>query len=178
MHFVNDEVAEGFALDALKSSHPIEVEIDNPNELDEIYDSITYAKSNSVNRMLCNYLGEDVFQKGLRIYLNRFKYGNAVTEDLWNAHSEASGQDVKTLMSSWTKQMGFPLVSVQQTVDGNKRVLKLTQKRFIADGTADENNSVWQVPITASTSADPSVIKHRMLMKEREQEFVIEGVKP
>uniref|UniRef100_A0A0M3JI88 Peptidase M1 membrane alanine aminopeptidase domain-containing protein n=1 Tax=Anisakis simplex TaxID=6269 RepID=A0A0M3JI88_ANISI len=63
---------------------------------------------------------------------------------LWNAHSEASGQDVKTLMSSWTKQMGFPLVSVQQTVDGNKRVLKLTQKRFIADGTADENNSVWQ----------------------------------
>ncbi|EJW73896.1 hypothetical protein WUBG_15197, partial [Wuchereria bancrofti] len=69
LHFVNDELASGFDLDALRSSHPIEIEIDNPNELDEIYDNITYAKSNSINRMLCNYLGEETFQKGLRIYL-------------------------------------------------------------------------------------------------------------
>lgn len=38
------------------------MQIDNPNELDEIYDSITYAKSNCVNRMLCEYLGEETFQ--------------------------------------------------------------------------------------------------------------------
>ncbi|VDK49860.1 unnamed protein product, partial [Gongylonema pulchrum] len=92
LRFVNDELASGFNLDALKSSHPIEVEIDNPNELDEIYDSITYAKSNSVNRMLCNYLGEETFQKGLQIYLKKFQYSNAVTADLWDALGEASGQ--------------------------------------------------------------------------------------
>lgn len=69
-----------------------QVEIDNPNEMDEIYDNITYAKSNSVIRMLCNYLGEETFQKGLRIYLKRFQYSNAVTVDLWNSLSEASGQ--------------------------------------------------------------------------------------
>lgn len=71
---------------------PFQIEIDNPNELDEIYDNITYAKSNSINRMLCSYLGEETFQKGLRIYLKKFQYGNAVTTDLWNALSEASGQ--------------------------------------------------------------------------------------
>lgn len=92
LHFLNDELAQGFKLDALRSSHPIEVEIDNPNELDEIYDSITYAKSNSINRMLCYYLGEKTFQKGLQIYLKRFQYNNAVTRDLWDALSEASGQ--------------------------------------------------------------------------------------
>lgn len=69
-----------------------QVEIDNPNEIDEIYDNITYAKSNSVIRMLCNYLGEEIFQKGLRIYLKRFQYSSAVTVDLWNALREASGQ--------------------------------------------------------------------------------------
>ena len=42
------------------------MEIDNPNELDEIYDAITYAKSNSVNRMLCFYLGEETFQVNLK----------------------------------------------------------------------------------------------------------------
>ncbi|KAH7668119.1 CRE-PAM-1 protein, partial [Aphelenchoides avenae] len=91
-HFVQDEVGRGFDLDSLRSSHPIEVEINDPNELEEIYDSITYSKSNSIIRMLCNYLGEATFQKGMRTYLDRFQYNNAVTKDLWQAFSEASGQ--------------------------------------------------------------------------------------
>ncbi|MCP9257385.1 Aminopeptidase [Dirofilaria immitis] len=145
LHFVNDELASGFDLDSLRNSHPIEVEIDNPNELDEIYDSITYAKSNSVNRMLCNYLGEEIFQKGLRIYLKRFQYSNAVTNDLWDALSEASGQDIKTLMSTWTKQMGYPLVSI---------------------------------PVTISLSSEPDRIKERVLLKEFQQDVVINDVDP
>ncbi|VDD94199.1 unnamed protein product [Enterobius vermicularis] len=176
LHFVNDEMAPGFGLDALRSSHPIEIEINNPNELDEIYDNITYAKSNSVNRMLCNYLGEESFQKGLRAYLKKFQYSNAVTNDLWDSLSEASGQDIRRLMSSWTKQMGFPLVQVSQSVDGNKRTLKLKQSRFLADGGTDENDQLWQVPITVSTSSDPSVIKHRFLLTEREQEVTLDNI--
>ena len=42
--------------------------------------------------MLCNYLGEATFQKGMRAYLQRFQYSNAVTTDLWKAFSEASGE--------------------------------------------------------------------------------------
>lgn len=42
--------------------------------------------------MLCNYLGEESFQKGLRAYLKKFQYSNAVTNDLWDSLSEASGQ--------------------------------------------------------------------------------------
>lgn len=34
------------------------------------------------------------------------------------------------------------------------------------------------MPITISTSADPKAIKQKMLLKDREQEFAIEGVKP
>lgn len=60
--------------------------------MDEIYDSITYSKANSINRMLINYLSEEIFQKGLRIYLKRFAYGTATAVDLWKAFSEASGQ--------------------------------------------------------------------------------------
>uniref|UniRef100_A0A1I7VNP8 Aminopeptidase n=3 Tax=Loa loa TaxID=7209 RepID=A0A1I7VNP8_LOALO len=178
LHFVNDELASGFDLDALRSSHPIEVEIDNPNEMDEIYDNITYAKSNSINRMLCNYLGEEIFQKGLRIYLTRFQYSNAVTTDLWNALSEASGQDIETLMSTWTKQMGYPLVSVSQEINGKKRIIKMNQKRFLADGTTDEKNSLWQIPITISVSSEPDKIKERVLLKEFEHDVTINDVDP
>jgi len=76
----------------LTDIHFFKVPINNPNELDEIYDSITYAKSNSVIRMLCNYLSEPVFKKGLQIYLSRFQYKNTQTTDLWDALSEASSK--------------------------------------------------------------------------------------
>ncbi|VIO88592.1 Peptidase family M1 containing protein [Brugia malayi] len=178
LHFVNDELASGFDLDALRSSHPIEIEIDNPNELDEIYDNITYAKSNSINRMLCNYLGEETFQKALRIYLKRFQYNNAVTADLWKALSEASGQDIETLMSTWTKQMGYPLVSVSQKIDGRNRILRMNQKRFLADGTTDEKNSLWQIPITISVSSEPESIKERVLLKGFQQDVTVNDVDP
>lgn len=42
--------------------------------------------------MVFNYLGQDVFQKGLSNYLNKFQYSNAVTTDLWSALAEAAGQ--------------------------------------------------------------------------------------
>ncbi|CAD5218167.1 unnamed protein product [Bursaphelenchus okinawaensis] len=175
LHFVNDEIASGFNLDSLKSSHPIEIEIDNPNELDEIYDSITYAKSNSINRMLYTYLGEERFRAGLRVYLDRFKYNNAVTLDLWKALSEASGEDVNKMMSSWTKQVGFPIVQVsEERLGDNKRKIILKQQRFLADGSTDD--TVWQVPIGICTASKPNETVHKILLTKPQDEFVLEGV--
>uniref|UniRef100_A0A914C199 Aminopeptidase n=1 Tax=Acrobeloides nanus TaxID=290746 RepID=A0A914C199_9BILA len=176
-HFVRYEIASGFSLDSLRSSHPIEVEINNPNELDEIYDSITYAKSNSVNRMLCNFLGEPTFQKALRNYLKKYQYSNAETKDLWDALSAVSDHDINEMMSSWTKQMGFPLVSVSQQVDGENRILRLRQHRFIADGGEDPANQIWQIPINICTASSPSEPKFKVLFTGREKEITISGIK-
>ncbi|KAK5967675.1 Puromycin-sensitive aminopeptidase [Trichostrongylus colubriformis] len=175
-HFVNDELAQGFDLDALRNSHPIEVEIDNPCELEEIYDNITYAKSNAINRMLFYYLGEPTFQAGLRLYLKKFQYDNAVTLDLWEALGEASQQDVAKLMSGWTKQMGYPVISVTDKQKGSKRILSLSQKRFIADGGEDPENSLWQVPVTVCVGSKPNEVKGKFLLVDREQEVEVPDV--
>ena len=173
-HFVVYELSRAFELDGLRNSHPIEVEINNPNELDEIYDFITYSKSNSLNRMLCNYISEKVFQRGLRIYLKKFSYSNAETIDLWNAFSEASGENIDKLMSSWTKQMGYPLVTVlEQKIEGNKRILKLKQHRFLSDGGKDPLESIWQIPIEISTASGGL---NKIFMTKSEEEFVLDEV--
>lgn len=54
-----------------------------------------------------------VQQKGLVSYIKRYEYKNAKTEDLWSVLSEVSGEPVKELMDSWTKQQGYPVVSVK-----------------------------------------------------------------
>jgi aminopeptidase N len=66
--------------------------------------------------------------------------------------------------------MGFPVVTVsEEEKDDNKRILKLTQKRFIADGTEDMAKPLWQVPINISSEANPNDVVHKILLKQTEQ---------
>ena len=59
--FVNDYVARAQDLDGLQSSHPIEVEIYKTEEINEIFDMISYAKGACVIRMVSNFLVSDSF---------------------------------------------------------------------------------------------------------------------
>lgn len=86
----------------------------------------------------------------MKLYLTRHKYANTFTEDLWAALSEASGKPIASIMSGWTKQMGYPVIHVTARQEGEeKRVLHLKQQRFLADGTKDETNSKWMVKYCA-----------------------------
>ncbi len=78
-----------------------------------------------------------VFKQGLQLYIDKFKYGNTDTVDLWKALESASGQPVEKIMSTWTRQMGFPLRSVRRVStqpEKNTSVVGLSQKRFLAVG--------------------------------------------
>ena len=68
----------------MESSHPIEVPVSHPDEINEIFDGISYAKGASVIRMLYDFIGQDIFMEGVQNYLNKFSYANAKTNDLWN----------------------------------------------------------------------------------------------
>lgn len=67
--------------DATFATHPIVQVADNPDQITELFDSITYSKGSSVIRMLADYMGEEKFQQGVTSYLNKYKFKNAVTDD-------------------------------------------------------------------------------------------------
>lgn len=46
---VTDTLIPAFQLDALDSSHPIEVPVGPPSEVDEIFDNISYNKVGSIS---------------------------------------------------------------------------------------------------------------------------------
>ncbi|KAE8983978.1 Puromycin-sensitive aminopeptidase [Phytophthora fragariae] len=141
--------------DCMLTSHPIEVKVNHPDEVDQIFDVISYAKGASVIRMLSEYLGRDVFYRGIHEYLVKFSYRNAQTQDLWEALEEASGQHITSLASGWTSQTGYPMVTLSE--DG-----ALAQKRFLADQTlkaAASEGVSWDVPITFIASDKPKEIQ-------------------
>nr|XP_003702012.1 PREDICTED: puromycin-sensitive aminopeptidase [Megachile rotundata] len=174
--FVTDTFIRALELDALKNSHPIEVPVGHPSEIDEIFDDISYNKGACVIGMLHSYIGENDFRKGMKLYLKKHSYGNATTGDLWAALEEASNKDVRSVMSAWTEQQGFPVVRVQHRQEGNDRILSLSQERFLADGSSDNGSSLWIIPISISTSKDPEKSIFKVLLDEKTKEFRVTDV--
>lgn len=154
--FVCDDFAQGLGLDGMRSSHPIDIEVNNPNEINQIFDAISYSKGASLIRMLTSYLGEENFASGVSCYLKKHAYGNAKTTDLWDALQKASGKDVGTLMNNWTKKVGYPMVTVDsESYDAKNKQLtiNISQKRFLSSGDLkiEEDSTVWLIPIQIST---------------------------
>ncbi|KAJ7394007.1 hypothetical protein OS493_003679 [Desmophyllum pertusum] len=149
-----------FSLDGLSNSHPIKVSVNHPDEINEIFDSISYSKGASIIRMLQSFLGYNVFRKGLTRYLNKYRYGNAKTDDLWKAFEEescvqGSCRHVKQMMDTWTLQMGYPVLNIKDNGNGKFRV---SQERFLYDRNSNFTskyqtnfNYKWVVPFTYHT---------------------------
>ena len=142
--FVEDAMNTAMGLDSLKTTHPIDVKVNSPAEIREIFDAISYDKGGCVLRMLEYYVGEPNFQKGLKKYLSDFKYKNAEGTDLWNAIGKASKMPVTSMINTWLKQPGFPLVEIAQT--GN--TLKLKQKRYLLEGEKKFSKGLWSIPLS------------------------------
>ena len=150
--FVEDAMNVAMGLDSLKTTHPIDVTVNSPAEIREIFDAISYDKGGCVLRMLENYVGEPNFQKGLKKYLSDFKYQNAKGQDLWDAIGKASKMPVSSMVNTWLKQPGFPLVEINQ--DGN--TLKLKQKRYVLEPDKKFNKGLWSIPLSLGLESEIS----------------------
>jgi aminopeptidase N len=158
--YIIDDLDRARALDGLRSSHPVQVPIPKAEDVEQVFDAISYSKGACVVRVIYHVLGADKFREGLRAYMRTHAYGNTVTEDLWNALQDALGESgknqgwtVSDLMGSWTQQMGYPVLKVKL----NGKSLDIAQEWFVADGSVkpDDDKMTWMVPVFVGSSADP-----------------------
>ena len=173
--FVSDDTNAGLNLDGLRNSHPIEARVNDPAEIREIFDAISYSKGASILRMLEQFLGEDVFRRGLQSYLSTHQYSNARTEDLWKALEDASGQPVTSLMDTWVKQTGYPLLHVTTRREGSKVDVGLSQSRFLYEhlSSSEKDETAWQVPVRILRKGASDV--EALLLKDRRSSVTLVG---
>jgi aminopeptidase N len=154
-----NEQQYAFTRDGLASVQAVQQHVKHPDEIATLFDpAIVYAKGGSLINMLHKYLGDDVFRKGLQIYMARHKYGNTVTEDLWRALGEASGKDIEGFMGDWVSKPGHPVVSFE--VEDNHA--HITQKRFFADPShANDDPTIWPVPLLSTSLPDIELLQER-----------------
>lgn len=147
--FVSESLEQALELDGLRNSHPIEVPVVDALDIDQVFDAISYLKGASTILMISKYLGTELFLQGVSLYLNKNKYGNATSHDLWGSVGEVSGKPIDQLMNTWIKRVGFPLVAVET----KKQQLDLSQGRFLNGGdvTPEEDESIWWIPLNAKS---------------------------
>ncbi|KAK8797178.1 hypothetical protein WA158_004388 [Blastocystis sp. Blastoise] len=145
--FVTDNNMGALSEDCIKSSHPIEITVNRPEEVSQIFDGISYSKGATVIWMLYNFIGREAFRKGMSSYLTTFKYKNTTTEDLWKHLSGPAGIDVADLMDNWIKTTGYPLLTVKE----NNGKLELSQERFFINPQEIDKDSKWNIPLVIKT---------------------------
>ncbi len=133
--------AQGFEGDSLDSTHPVRVAADRPEEASQVFDEISYGKGATVLGMLEGYLGEERFRQGITDYLERFRYANATTADLWDALGRAAGEPVGPLIDPWLDRPGLPTISARLAGGA----VELAQRRFSYHGPLDE--AEWPIPM-------------------------------
>ncbi|KAF4628180.1 hypothetical protein G7Y89_g9972 [Cudoniella acicularis] len=143
--FVSEGMQTAFSLDSLRSSHAIEVPVRDALDVDQIFDAISYLKGSSVIRMLATHLGQETFLKGVSNYLKAHAYGNATTADLWFALSDASGQNVNSLIDPWVRKIGFPVITVAE----EPGQISIKQSRYLSTGDvkAKDDETTWWIPL-------------------------------
>ena len=79
--------------DSLNSSHPISSSVQSSEQIEEMFDSLSYFKGASLLLMLKSYLSEDVFRHAVILYLHNHSYAAIQSDDLWDSFNEVSNVD-------------------------------------------------------------------------------------
>ncbi|XP_063596358.1 aminopeptidase N-like isoform X1 [Penaeus indicus] len=185
--FVTEDLQDVFAIDCLESSHPISIPVGHPDEINEIFDRISYAKGASIIRMMNHFLTEATFRKGLSNYLTELKYQNAEQDDLWQYLTTAAHEDntlpadvtVKKIMDTWTLQMGYPVIKVTRSSDGTSATV--SQERFLLvknPNSTDTHDYKWWVPLSYTTETNPDfeTTKPQRWMMDTEEQLTISSL--
>ncbi|MEZ9674510.1 aminopeptidase N [Vibrio lentus] len=172
-----------FAEDASPMSHPIRPE--KVIEMNNFYTLTVYEKGSEVIRMNHTLLGEEGFQKGMKLYFERHDGTAATCEDFVAAMEDASGVDLSQFRL-WYSQSGTPTLSVESHYDAEKKEYTLTTRQVTAPTHEQTEKQALHIPLDIELyTASGEVIElqcngqtvHNVLdVKEAEQTFVFENV--
>lgn len=169
VEFVIDDLASALSLDALATTHPIDVPIHKASEIDQIFDYISYSKGASIINMIHAYLGKEEFKKSLQYYIKTYAYSNARSINIWKAFDHITNTTLSENMYNWIKKPGYPLITLEdESYDADKRqvILTLKQERYFSSGvpSGKDLDTVWWIPvvIVVYNGKELTYIKHEI----------------
>jgi aminopeptidase N len=144
--------------DAYATTHPVVQHVETVEQASQAFDGITYGKGSAVIGMLEDYVGADAWREGVRSYIGKHAYGNAVTDDLWREIDRAApGKALMQVAHDFTLQPGVPLIEASASCEAGATRVALEQGEYTVDrpGKAPLR---WHVPVSVR-GGDGSVVR-------------------
>ena len=113
LRFFQAHHPSAYAVDRTAGTNPIRQELENQREAGSLYGAIIYQKAPIVMKQLETIVGEASLRDGLRLYLERFKYGNATWPDLIAILDDLSEEDLAEWSRVWVAEPGRPTISAE-----------------------------------------------------------------
>lgn len=144
--------------DAYATTHPVVQHVETVEQASQAFDGITYGKGSAVIGMLEDYVGADAWREGVRSYIRKHAYGNAVTDDLWREVDQAApGRQLMQVAHDFTLQPGVPLIKASAVCEAGATRVVLEQGEFTVDR-PDKTPLRWHVPVSVR-GGDGSVVR-------------------
>jgi aminopeptidase N/puromycin-sensitive aminopeptidase len=145
---------ETLNLDAQRTTRTIRAKAETPDQINEMFDGITYGKAGAVLLMVEHYEGKETFRAGVHRYLSAHMYGNATAEDFWNAQTAVSHKPIDKIMDSFVAQPGEPTLTFGSPSSGG---VSINQERFFLSASVKtEKAQIWFVPVCFAGSVQGS----------------------
>ncbi|KAG5918825.1 hypothetical protein E4U53_004050 [Claviceps sorghi] len=120
--------------------------------------------------MVSTHIGEEVFLEGVRQYLKKHAFGNTQTGDLWASLSAVSGKPIEEIMRAWTKEVGYPVLTV--TENEADSTIHVKQNRFLRTGDVKPEDDKVLYPVFLGLRTKGGV-DGQVALREREGDFKV-----
>lgn len=151
---------EAMGLDAHRDARAVRQVGTSREDIEGVFDGLTYKKAGAVLAMFEAWLSEGTFRRATRDYVTRHAERSVTTASFVSALSAAAERDVGAALTAFLDRPGVPLVRAELRCDRARPRLHLSQERYIllADrGTAAPSaSSNWQIPVCVRYDAGPS----------------------
>ncbi|GHG78500.1 M1 family metallopeptidase [Comamonas sp. JC664] len=169
--------ARALDADSLLSARRIRQPIESANDIHNAFDGITYGKGSAVLSMTEEWLGRDVFRRGIQRYFRKHAGGNATAKDFLDAVSAESGKDVTGMLGTFLDQSGAPLVTASLACGAAGAKVVLTQKRYLRLGTQSPGPQTWKVPVCVKYAAGAKEARTCALLEGERTEVALPEAK-
>ncbi|MDT8322874.1 MAG: M1 family aminopeptidase, partial [Bacteroidota bacterium] len=94
------------------------------------YSSVIYIKGALVLNMLRHYMGDSLYNEGIREYFRRYRYQNVSSTMFRDVMAEYAGDDLEQFFRQWVYEPGWPILQVEQLSGGGEEALRLRVRQL------------------------------------------------
>jgi alanyl aminopeptidase len=125
-----------------KGKRPVRLAMHSRAETEDVYDGVVYQKGAATLKMVEDWVGEDLFRRGIRRYLQEHAMSNATTAEFEKDMAEETGVEVTPVIDGMLNRIGYPVMQ-----------FKLEEGRLVVDQEPVGGGAAWTMPVCIHTES-------------------------